>query len=284
MVDISIIIRCKNEEKALGPTLEKIFAQDIRNTFEVIIVDSGSTDRTLEIARKYAVRLLQIPPEDFTFGYALNYGIERAEGKVIVNLSAHCLPTDNNWVAELTSPLIEGRADATYGRQLPVRGINPYEEVSLAKHFPEGEKLSGRVPFSNANCAFSRKLWTELKFDEELPSWEDYLWYLRQREERRFLYCRGAAVYHSHPFSIRDMLRRSFNDGTAFRLMEKKYHINLIQDACPTALSKAGLFLRSIADHVVYFATHGYFRHIPGAPFVRFLAFKAYADGYKSVK
>src|SRR5574340_1746904 len=98
MDSISIVIRCRNEEEYIGQTLKSIYSQQIDIPYEVIIVDSGSTDSTLTMARQYAVRILQILPESFTFGYALNYGIAQARGAIIVNLSAHCLPTDTGWL------------------------------------------------------------------------------------------------------------------------------------------------------------------------------------------
>lgn len=91
---------------------QKIFTQEIDCPFEVVIVDSGSTDRTLEIVKRYPVRLFQIPPESFSFGSALNYGIEKAGGSIIVNVSAHCIPVDKSRLSELIKPIREGKACA----------------------------------------------------------------------------------------------------------------------------------------------------------------------------
>ncbi len=281
---ISIVIRCKNEEQSIGRTLEKIDSQKIDVPREIIVVDSGSTDRTLEIAGNYTPHVYQIAPETFTFGYALNYGIERASGGIIANLSAHCIPTGNSWLFELVDPVLRSVCDATFGRQIPVRGLNPFEEVSLHKHFPEEEKSEGRVPFSNANCAFLRRMWEEVKFDDKLPSWEDYLWHLLLKERFRFRYCPKAAVYHSHPFSIRDIKRRSFNDGRAFKIFESNYGIDLFQNVCPTLQAKLKMFFEDLGRHARFFRTNGYARYIPLAPVVRFLAYKAYWEGYNSAR
>ena len=72
---VSIFIRCKNEEACIGDVLSMIFEQFIDVKFEVIVLDSGSTDQTLEIVKKFNVKLYEIAPEVFTFGYALNKGI-----------------------------------------------------------------------------------------------------------------------------------------------------------------------------------------------------------------
>src|SRR4030066_1052634 len=95
--NISVLIRTKNEEKYLGQTLSVIFSQT-RKDIEVLIVDSGSTDKTLEAAREFPVTIFEIKPKDFTWGYALNYGFQRASGKYIVCLSAHALPQSEYWL------------------------------------------------------------------------------------------------------------------------------------------------------------------------------------------
>ncbi|MFZ2198326.1 MAG: glycosyltransferase, partial [Thermodesulfovibrionales bacterium] len=246
---ISIIIRCKNEEKSIGRTLEKIYAQAINIPYEVIVVDSGSTDRTLEIVQQYPVRVFRISPESFTFGYALNYGIERTGGTIIVNLSAHCFPVDDYWLSRLISPILEGKAEAAYGKQVPIKEINPFEEVSLNKHFPDDEKKSGRVPFSNANCAFLKTMWEEVKFDEKIPSWEDYLWFLHLKRRYSFRYCSGAAVFHTHSFSLKAIVKRAYNDGRAFSIFKREHHIDLLEDACPGLNNKAKMFLDDIRGH-----------------------------------
>ena len=74
----SIIIRAKNEEALIGEVLTAVYEQTVRD-IEVILVDSGSTDRTLEIARKFPLKIIEIRPEEFTYGRALNIGCRPLE-------------------------------------------------------------------------------------------------------------------------------------------------------------------------------------------------------------
>lgn len=284
MDKVSIIIRCKNEDKFIGQTLEKIFKQRVDAPYEVIVIDSGSIDKTIDIAKSYNVRLFQIKPEDFTFGYALNFGVDRAEGNIICNLSAHCSPLNDSWLQELIEPIKKGYSHATFGRQVAVKGVNNWEEIFLDKHFPDHGEITGRIPFSNANCAFLKKLWHQFKFDEELPSWEDYLWYLLLKDKYTFQYCPKALVYHSHPFSIKEVLRRAYIDGKAFKMIDKKYNIDLLQGVCPTVKTKIQIFWNDMKNHVRLFREQGLIREIYLIPFVRLLAYKAYWNGYKSIK
>jgi rhamnosyltransferase len=285
MDDVSIVIRCKNEEAYISRTLETIFSQKCAWPFEVVVVDSGSTDGTVDVARKFDAKIFSIPPEDFTFGYALNYGIERASGAIIINLSAHCVPVNNQWMQELVMPIAEGKADATFGRQAPIIGVNPFEEVSLIKHFPESGAGTGqRVPFSNANCAYRRVIWSETKFDEELSSWEDYLWHLQTKDRYSFVYCPKAGVYHSHPYSLRQITRRAYIDGKAFKTIKNKYDIDLLGGVCPTFKTKVRMFLEDVRHHARLFRQAGYGRHIFMLPVMRFLAYASYWRGYNSIE
>ena len=73
-VNLSIVVRCYNEEKHIQRLLEGIYSQS-RKDIEVIVVDSGSTDRTLAIVSQYPTSLIQILPENFSFGHP-KYGFD----------------------------------------------------------------------------------------------------------------------------------------------------------------------------------------------------------------
>jgi len=284
MADISIIIRTKNEGYFIGETLNALFHQRVDQSFEVIVVDSGSTDGTLDILSLYDVKVIKIPSSIFTYGYALNSGIKESRGDMICSLSAHCVPTDSLWLSELTAPIMEGCAHATYGKQVSIEGLNPFEEVSLEKHFPVERIKSGRVPFSNANCAFLRKMWEKVAFDETLPSWEDYLWYLLLKDSFIFQYCPDASVYHTHSFSLQRISKRTFDDGKAFRLLKDRYGFDVLNDMYPTIKDKAGMFIDDFWVHLKFFMRRGYGKYIFLLPFVKFYTYWAYWKGYKSLE
>ena len=82
---VSIIIRAYNEERLIGKLLESIKKQNFNSDqIEIIVVDSGSEDSTLQIISNYQVKLIKIKKEDFSFGYSLNKGFEIAKGKEII--------------------------------------------------------------------------------------------------------------------------------------------------------------------------------------------------------
>ena len=104
-IKVSIIVRSFNEERHIGKLFHELFQQETSFRFEIIVVDSGSTDATLDIVGKFnEVNIVQISPDDFSFGYSLNKGIENAHGKYCVFISAHCYPVNKVWLQKLIEP------------------------------------------------------------------------------------------------------------------------------------------------------------------------------------
>lgn len=203
-MNISIVIRSRDEAQFIGEVLERLFAQEYDGSFEVIILDSGSRDGTLEIAHRFSVAVYSINPDDFTFGRALNRGAQIAKGEYVVYLSAHCTPTDRLWLTRLVEPLTGDRnVVATFGRQEPRAGVNPFEGMELGWTFPSDHTRDPTVIFSAANCAISREVVMRYPFDESAPGAEDYIWRRLLPDSYRVLYVPEASVYHSHPLSIR---------------------------------------------------------------------------------
>src|SRR6266566_1085649 len=86
--ETTILIRAFNEERWLPEVLKAIDAQSYRD-FEVLLVDSGSVDRTRDIVAASGGRVVRLRSDDFTFGHSLNVGIHEARGRFIAILSAH---------------------------------------------------------------------------------------------------------------------------------------------------------------------------------------------------
>ncbi|WP_392340460.1 glycosyltransferase [Moritella marina] len=198
---ISVIIRTLNEERYLDELLQSIENQN-RNLFnvEIVIVDSGSTDKTLVIAKNYGCRITYIKKEDFTFGRSLNIGCEFADGEFLVFISGHCIPSSPNWLNELCIPLHEGKSEYTYGRQIGRDTTKFSEQCHFNKWFPEYSKIPQNGYFcNNANAAMTKSTWLQFKFDELLTGLEDMHLAKRLVENSGTIsYIATAPVYHIH--------------------------------------------------------------------------------------
>ncbi|MBA3431496.1 MAG: glycosyltransferase family 2 protein, partial [Actinobacteria bacterium] len=114
MKTASLLIRTKNEERSLGATLTALFDQTLP-AHEVFIVDSGSRDRTLEIASRWPVHIIRVSPSGWSYPRALNTGAGEATGDFLVCLSAHCPPAHRDWLAHLLRHFDDETIAATWG-------------------------------------------------------------------------------------------------------------------------------------------------------------------------
>lgn len=209
MTGVSIIIRTMNEAKYLEPVLAKIAEQlgDLRT--EIILIDSNSIDNTVEVAAKYGCRVLQLPKTEFSWGRALNAGMEAAKNEYCVLLSGHCLPVSDGWLDSLVKPLSDPSVAATCGRQVPRQGLDPFEEAEIERWFPPLEQNTSFLMFTSANSAIKKSLWQRYPFDESINSLEDADVSARLKNVGFDIqYVPAAAVYHSHAISVTGIYRR----------------------------------------------------------------------------
>lgn len=215
---ISIVIRACNEEKHIARLLEGIAQQSFQD-HEIILVDSGSTDRTLEIASRYRVQLVQIQPEEFTFGYSLNQGISHAQGDIIVIASAHVYPVYPDWLESLVAPFSDPQVALAYGKQ---RGnaLNKFSEQQIFHHwYPDHSQPRQPYPFcNNANAAIRRSLWESQPYDENLPGLEDLEWAHRiMARGFAISYIAEAEVVHVHEETPSGVYNRYRREAMAFK-------------------------------------------------------------------
>jgi len=201
-MNISVVIRTLNEQAYLEELLQGVAVQrlDEGDVVEVVLVDSGSTDNTLEIAGSYGCRIAHIQKEDFTFGRSLNLGCETADGDVLVFISGHCVPASDEWLRELIRPIKDGVVEYCYGRQIG-RGTTKFSESRVfLKYFPKDSMLPQLGYFANnANAAVSRAAWLTHGFDESLTGLEDMkLGRDIKAQGGQIGYAAPAAVYHIH--------------------------------------------------------------------------------------
>lgn len=228
---ISIVIRTLNEEKFLPECLAAIGIQKIDDQVEVIVVDSGSSDRTIEIVREFEATVVSIKKEDFTFGRSLNYGCSAANGDIIVLISAHCIPASPDWLANLVEPIRDGRCAYTYGRQVARDGVSKYSEgMVYRKYFP----LQSAIPqvgyfCNNANSAISKNKWEQFRFNETLTGLEDMELAKRMNEKSlRVGYVADAVVEHIHEENWRRIRIRYEREAIALEQIEPALSVSLL--------------------------------------------------------
>jgi glycosyltransferase involved in cell wall biosynthesis len=271
---VSIVIRCFNEERLIGRLLDGIRAQSTPPD-QIVIVDSGSTDRTLEIARRYPVEVHAIDPAEFSFGRSLNRGIAAATGEVVVMASAHTYPVYDTWLQHLTAPFADPTIALAYGRQ--VGGpTTPYSESQiLATWFPAESHPRQDHPFANnANAAIRRSEWEQVPYDEELTGLEDLDWAARaQRRGLGIAYVADAPVVHLHDERFSQTRNRYRREAIA--------HRRIFDDPRMGPLEAARLFATNVAhDYVHATRDRVLLRNVLDIPRFRFAQFLGTYEGF----
>ena len=166
----SVIVRSRDKAGTIEATLRSVRAQSV--PVEVLVVDSGSADATVQIAERYADRVLHVTGP-FSYGGSLNLGAAAATAPVHVALSAHCVLPTATWVEDC----------------LRHHARDDVAAVSAARLAPDGTPLTGPYDqrladardhpawgFSNHAATWRASVWRELPFREDLPACEDKEW------------------------------------------------------------------------------------------------------------
>lgn len=223
-VETSIIIRTFNEGKHIARLLEGILAQDYKD-WEILIVDSGSTDDTLDIVRRYSIKIINVRKEDFSFGYSLNVGCRNAAGEYIVFVSAHTYPANNRWLGNIVRPFEDPKIGMVYGRQIGNDVTKVSEAKDMLHNFGEKSRILVEESFgNNANAAIRKSLWIETPYDEKLPGIEDIDWAHRIQEKSYYIYYRAdAVIYHIHDETYRQIYNRFKREAIAHKTIFPDY-------------------------------------------------------------
>jgi rhamnosyltransferase len=224
----SIIIRAFNEERHIGRLLEGISRQTLKDV-EMIVVDSGSTDSTVDIAAGSGVKVVHILPEEFTFGRSLNLGIETASNPLVVIASAHVYPVYPDWLERLLEPFSDSRVALTYGKQRGGETTRFSEHQIFTQWYPEHSDPRQAHPFcNNANAAIRRSVWERHAYDETLTGLEDLAWAnWVLHEGYAIAYVAEAEIIHVHNETPRGVYNRYRREAMAFKRIFPNEHFGL---------------------------------------------------------
>jgi rhamnosyltransferase len=227
----SILLLTKNDASSVASCLGAIYSQESRDPFEVIAIDSGSTDGTIDVLRRFPLQLQQIPPESFHHARTRNLAAGYATGDVIVFLSQDAIPASSTWLQTLLCNFDDPGVGAVYGRQLPRQGSSVERQDALNALYgtrkivkdPAARNDFGYLfyHFSNVNSAMRRSVWSSAQFPEHLKVFEDLGIAKRVLDAGwKIVYEPEAPVFHSHTHSTAGLFKRYFDIGYSLKLLE----------------------------------------------------------------
>jgi rhamnosyltransferase len=256
---VSVIIRAHDEERVLPAVLRAIELQDYPAPTEVLLVDSGSRDRTAEIAVEQGARVITLD-RAYSPGLASNVGLRCSEQSVCVLLSAAAFPANDRWLRALVEPLCREatEAAAAFSRQVPVPGASPVEDAFIVRTF--GPSASA-ARFSATSAAVSRDVWKLHPFEETFPPGgpDDREWFDRvSRAGHTAEYSPESVVVRSHGYSLSEWYRRVWVDAAGEEAIVSRGGARWTPTRSPVALALATLArlihkddLREVARYVM---------------------------------
>lgn len=274
----SIIIPTKNAGSRFTQVLKAISANRVSFGYEIIVVDSGSTDGTQQLVSSHSLRLIEVEPSSFSHGGSRNIGADNAQGEILVYLTQDALPADELWLANLTGGFNDPDVAGIFGRQIPNDDASPLEKFFLQYVYPDRRIVKDSVNprncslqdifFSNVNSAIRRSDWLANRFREDIIMSEDQAW-ARDilMKSRKIIYEPAAAVYHSHKYNVRRAVMRNFDSGLSLRdIARAPFGRNCMYEA---------QYIRSASQHFLKNNLYGYFLLFPFYEFFRLFGFCA---------
>jgi len=256
----SVLIPVKNGGPLLGEVLDAVLAQQVPWPFEVIVVDSGSTDDSVALARQRGVRVETIPAAEFGHGRTRNLLASMATGQFLVFLTQDAKPASSHWLFNMVQGCdAEPDVAGAFGPHRAHPHARHVTHCELNLHFAGfGDKLSvvrledrarfASDPgyrqwlhfFSSNNACIRRSVWERLPLPEVAFA-EDQTWALRAIEAGYAkAFVPDAVVFHSHDFGVWETLQRNFDEARSFH----RYFGYRVQSGMARALASGVLLAR----------------------------------------
>lgn len=252
-MDVSIVIPVKNGGELFGQVLNAVFSQKTKYCFEVICVDSGSQDNSVETAKSAGCIVYEIPADEFGHGKTRNLGASLGTGEFIVFLTQDAMPADEHWLeAFINAMKLDDKIAGGFGKHLPYPSCNIPDQQMLENHFArygnenfihflddehremydkDEQGYQQYLAFFSDNCScLRRSIWEMIPYDD-VDYAEDQIWSKKILEAGyKKVYCPSAAVYHSHDYPLASYQKRYYDDFKAvYKIYDKMESDTLMQ-------------------------------------------------------
>jgi len=228
---VTVVVLTRNGLPLIEECLSVLLAQETSWPFEILVIDSDSTDGTLELACSLPIRVIEIQPHEFNHGDTRNLGVREAKGKFVVNLVQDAIPDNMQWLARLVAAAESDGVAGSYGRELPRTSDTALVRLHMAQALGQKlEPMRQELPsdrtwlelnpwdrfqlssFRDTCSCLRREVWLDHPY-KRIHYGEDLDWGKRVIQAGYALvYEPRAAVYHSHDRSCWYEMKRSYAD------------------------------------------------------------------------
>ncbi len=276
---VSVIMRSRNSDWIIAQAIGALYSQTFKD-FELIVVDSNSKDRTLEIINEFPAELIKIKSSEYYPGTILNMAIKEAKGKIIVFQNSDAVPVNQFALERLIAPFKNPEIQATCSRQIPRPDAALWVQREYEVSFPDIDETPSWISLSLPMAAMRKSAWEEHHFYADAWGSEDSEWgHWAEQNGKKIQYVKDALVMHSHNYTLRQLYGRKFIEGEADAFINRDKY---------TILKAIKQFLGAVKNDLLFYLKKkcilGIF-YIPIRRSVQFFSFyKAHKFGEKRIK
>lgn len=227
-IKASIVYLTKNGGALFRQSLDSVLSQKAPFGFEVVAVDSGSNDGTLEVMKAQKVRVYSIKPEEFNFGLTRDYGFSLARGEIVIAISQDAVPVGRDWLKDLVAPFEDASVGAVQCTDSQEQGADAFYWSRTGLFYFTREcadwlsKHKG-LGLSFVCCAVRKAAWEKNRLGPVEMS-EDKVFQKKLEEKGwRIVLREEAAVLHSHSYGVSELAKRCENEGFGWRNAGQEY-------------------------------------------------------------
>lgn len=193
---------------------------------KILVIDSSSTDGTIEMAKSLGVETFQIPKNAFNHGLTRELARKKLMTDIVVMITDDAYALDHTMLENLTLPIMEGKASIAYARQLPRIGAGFFESFPREFNYPDSSHVRsifdsetyGAYTFfcSNSSAAYLNSALDGIGgFSDVLLGEDTVATATLLRKGHKIAYAANAEVRHSHSYSLKQEFQRYFDTGIA---------------------------------------------------------------------
>lgn len=250
---VSIIVPVLNGEKYIGRCLESMNTLTYpKNNFEIIVVDNGSTDRTvttIENFRRDHNIDVKLYFQKIKSSYAArNIGVKNAKGDIIAFTDADCI-VDKDWLTNAVVYFSDMTVGGIAGEILSQRGDSIVERYAVDSEILSQKRKfnSGSLPYAQtANAIYRKELFYKIGYFDEILSGgdADYSWRILLGTDYKIIYAEDTIVLHKNRTSLKGLFKQTFKHGYGYELLKNKYeHVlkcnNICNNICKVSNNKS---------------------------------------------
>lgn len=280
---VGIVIPTRNAERNIRRCLAPLVASSLHD--RILVVDSSSTDSTVEIASDMVVDVKIISGHSFNHGATREMARKTLNTDIVVFLTQDAYPQDGLFMEKLVAPILKGDAAAAYGRQIPHLGAKILE--AFPREFNYGDKPQlrgiedvatyGVYTFFCSNCcaAYRNQALDQIGGFKPTLTNEDYFAVAELLlAGHKVAYVPDAVLRHSHRYTLVEEFQRYFDTG--YVRAERPW----VQDLVGAAESRGKDYFLALSMKLLREAPY----LIPYAFFQTFMKWLGYRAGFHGHK